>query len=65
MTFYIHVESTAVEHSRIASTSEFDALMSALKDMERDSGIIMSNSPTQKVGAPVLSELEPPPPKPP
>ena len=42
----------------IMSDAEFDALMSALKDMERDSGIIMSNSPTQKVGAPVLSELK-------
>ena len=42
----------------IMSDAEFDALMDALKDMERDSGIIMSNSPTQKVGAPVLSELK-------
>lgn len=42
----------------IMSDAEFDALMDALKDMERDSGIIMSNSPTQKVGAPILSELK-------
>ena len=30
MTFYINVEPTAVEHSRIASTSEFDSLLSGI-----------------------------------
>ena len=42
----------------IMSDLEFDKLMDTLKEMERESGIIMSNSPTQKVGAPVLNELK-------
>lgn len=35
---------------------EYDALLQQLKEEERRTGIIYSNSPTQKVGAPVLDE---------
>lgn len=42
----------------IMSDFEFDGLMDALREMERESGVIMSNSPTQKVGAPILDELK-------
>ena len=35
---------------------EYDALFQQLKEEERRTGIVYSNSPTQKVGAPVLDE---------
>lgn len=41
----------------IMSDKEFDGLFNELKEMEQNTGIIMSNSPTQNVGAKVLTEL--------
>ena len=42
----------------IMEDHEFDALMEELKGLEQETGFVMSNSPTQKVGAEVKSELE-------
>lgn len=42
----------------IMEDREFDALMEELKGLEQETGFVMSNSPTQKVGAEVKSELE-------
>ena len=42
----------------IMEDHEFDALMEELKELEQETGFVMSNSPTQKVGAEVKSELE-------
>lgn len=39
------------------SDKEFDAKMDELSKLEKDTGIILSNSPTQNVGAPVVSEI--------
>lgn len=41
----------------IMTDIEYDTLFKKLQEMEKETGIIMSNSPTQKVGAPVLNEL--------
>ncbi len=41
----------------IMTDKEFDSLFDKLKEMEQNTGIIMSNSPTQNVGAKVLTEL--------
>lgn len=37
---------------------EYDLLMDELKDLEKDIGLILSNSPTQKVSGEVLESLE-------
>ena len=44
--------------SPIMSDEEYDLKLKELQKLEEETGIIMSNSPTQKVGAPVLSELK-------
>lgn len=41
----------------IMTDIEYDTLFKKLQEMEKETGIIMSNSPTQRVGAPVLNEL--------
>lgn len=41
----------------IMTDIEYDTLLNKLQEMERETGIILSNSPTQRVGAPVLDEL--------
>lgn len=41
----------------IMTDKEFDSLFDKLKEMEQNTGIVMSNSPTQNVGAKVLTEL--------
>lgn len=45
------------EASEIMSNYEYDKLYDELVQLEEESGIILSNSPTQKVGFEVLSEL--------
>ena len=42
----------------IMTDYEYDAELKKLKALELETGIIMSNSPTQTVGAPVLTKLE-------
>ena len=42
----------------IMSDHEFDMELNKLKQLEMETGIVMSNSPTQRVGAPVLNKLE-------
>ena len=44
--------------SPIMSDEEYDYMMEELKAFENSTGIIFSNSPTQNVGAPVLSSLK-------
>lgn len=41
----------------IMTDKEFDTLLAELKKLEEESGVILSNSPTQNVGAPVLTKL--------
>lgn len=41
----------------IMTDKEFDSLFDKLKEMEQNTGMVMSNSPTQNVGAKVLTEL--------
>ena len=41
----------------IMTDKEFDEKLRKLAGMEENSGVVMSNSPTQNVGAPVLGEL--------
>lgn len=41
----------------IMSDKEYDELFDKLKNIEQETGVIMSNSPTQNVGAKVLTEL--------
>lgn len=41
----------------IMTDKEFDMLLAELKKLEDESGVILSNSPTQNVGAPVLTKL--------
>lgn len=41
----------------IMTDIEYDTLFKKLQEMEKETGIIMSNSPTQRVGAPILNEL--------
>ncbi len=43
----------------IMSDREYDALWRKLQDMELSSGIVLSNSPTQKVSGEILDELTP------
>ena len=45
------------ESREIMSNLEYDALYDELLKLEKDSGIVLSNSPTQNVGYEVLSEL--------
>ena len=40
------------------SDYEYDALFDELNDLEKETHIILSNSPTQEVGYPVKSNLE-------
>ena len=40
------------------SDKEYDRLFDQLAELEKQSGIVMSNSPTQTVGYPSVSELE-------
>ena len=42
----------------IMSDREFDSKLKELELLERETGIVMSNSPTQRVGAPVLTKLD-------
>ena len=42
----------------IMSDREFDYKLKELELLERETGIVMSNSPTQRVGAPVLTKLD-------
>ena len=44
--------------SPMMSDEQFDAMLEDLKQLEEETGIIMSNSPTVNVGAKVLTELE-------
>lgn len=41
----------------IMTDIEYDTLFKKLQEMEKETGVIMSNSPTQRVGAPILDEL--------
>ena len=42
----------------IMSNFEYDALYDELLELEKETGIILANSPTQKVGYEIVSELE-------
>lgn len=42
----------------IISDKEYDCLYEELKQLEKETNIILSNSPTQKVGAKIVSNLE-------
>ena len=42
----------------IMSDKEFDSKLSELESLEKETGIVMSNSPTQRVGAPVPNKLD-------
>lgn len=42
----------------IMSDKEFDSKLKELELLEKETGIVMSNSPTQRVGAPVLTKLD-------
>ena len=44
--------------SPIMSDEEYDLKLKELQKLEEETGIILSNSPTQRVGAPILSELK-------
>ena len=44
--------------TELMSNKEYDALYDELAALEKETGIVMSGSPTQKVGYEVLSELE-------
>lgn len=45
------------ESSEIMSNLEYDRLYDELSELEKDTGVILSGSPTQKVGYEILSEL--------
>jgi len=45
------------ENAPIISDAEFDKLFDELTTLEKETGLILSNSPTQNVGAPVISSL--------
>lgn len=47
-----------IEGKEILSDYEYDKLYDKLLEMEKETGIVLSNSPTQKVGYIVLSELK-------
>ena len=42
----------------IMSNFEYDALYDELLELEKETGIVLANSPTQKVGYEIVSELE-------
>lgn len=42
----------------IMSDKEFDSKLSELESLEKEVGVVLSNSPTQRVGAPVLNKLD-------
>ena len=42
----------------IMSDKEFDTKLAELEALEKELGIVLSNSPTQRVGAPVLTKLD-------
>ena len=44
--------------NEIMSNKEYDALYDELVKLESESGIIFSDSPTQRVGAEVVTELQ-------
>ena len=46
------------EDREIMSNFEYDALYDELSQLERETGIVMAGSPTNKVGYEILSELE-------
>lgn len=43
----------------IMSDRDYDILMDELKGLEKDTGLVLSNSPTQKVSGEILEELTP------
>lgn len=43
----------------VMSDRDYDALMDELKNLEQDTGLILSGSPTQKVSGEILDELTP------
>ena len=43
----------------IMTDFDYDRLFDELKGLERDTGLILSNSPTQKVSGEILEELTP------
>ena len=43
--------------TEIMSNLEYDALYDELQELEKETGLILSGSPTQKVGYEILSEL--------
>jgi DNA ligase (NAD+) len=45
------------KNSPSISDAQYDALFDELSALEKETGIILASSPTQKVGAEVLSEL--------
>ena len=46
------------EDREVFSDKEYDELYDELQALEKETGIVMSQSPTQNVGYEVLSELE-------
>lgn len=42
----------------IMSDAQFDARLNDLRELEEETGVVLSNSPTQNVGAKVLTELK-------
>ena len=46
------------EDREVFSNKEYDELYDELQALEKETGIVMSQSPTQNVGYEVLSELE-------
>ncbi len=42
----------------IMSDREFDAKLKQLEDLEKETGVVFSNSPVHRVGAPVLTKLD-------
>ena len=43
----------------IISDRDYDSLLEELKELEKDTGLVLSNSPTQKVSGEILEELLP------
>lgn len=46
------------EHENLVSDEEFDALMNKLVELEKETGITYSSSPTRTVGSEVVSDLK-------
>lgn len=42
----------------IMSDSQFDQLLDELREWENETGIVLSNSPTQNVGATILDNIK-------